>query len=402
MVDLKTYDTLNLYAKDLTLGKHGIWWPEQALKIPFQFGGQIQKYRYPHEQAYPLDLLREEVGLLRWLAAHRLAPPIGEWVYFKTVISDHLGAEWHDPCGAYGYHMANAHSLPPGALAQVPPDAVDSVIRLLAGDRITGSPGAWNDLNKPGNVVNGYLVDARRSGWDRLRWHGPMPQLPQYEEDLAALHRDLRTEGQFPYKARSQPYQEYYLDGQWWAAEREVVARAALLGFEPRRGEAVLDIGCQAGGFLQYARLQSQDPTGGLYVGLDVNAAYTDLAQRLARANGWNLCFRTLSIEAPATLDWLGALWGPRFQQIDHVLLLSMLKHFSAGETTLWRIVDTLQARHTYLETNAVKEGALSPLSVGVRERGGDLAGWSHDRNVRACYVVPWFADQPRPEPTYS
>jgi hypothetical protein len=383
---LKVYETLNLFAKDLVIGKHGIWWPGEALKIPFQWGGEIQKYRHLHENSYPLHLLQEEVGLLQWLAARQLAPPIGDWVYFKTVVSDHPGAWWADPCGAYGYRMADANSLPPGALQ---PGHVDDQLRQIAGELLTGSPGAWNDLNKPGNVINGYLVDVRRSGWDRLQWRGPVPQLPSYQEDRAQLHWDLVREGQFPYKERTHPYQEYHLDGMWHAGEREVVKRAQLLRFAPMAHETVLDIGCQLGGFLQYARLHSHDARGGLYVGLDLNQAYIDLAQRLARANRWNLCYRNVSIEDPATLDWLAELWAGRFRTLDHVLLLSMLKHLTEGETTLWRLVDTLRAQWTYLETNAVKEGQQAPLQVGVMHRHGELLGWSKDRNTRACYRIP-------------
>jgi hypothetical protein len=78
---------------------------------------------------------------------------------------------------------------------------------------------------------------------------------------------------------------------------------------------------------------------------------------------------------------------------VDHLLLLSMLKHLPDGERSLWQIVDALRPRTTYLETNAVKEGLMAPLATAVRLRGGVLTGWSHDRNTRACYKVPGRTD---------
>jgi hypothetical protein len=383
---VKVYELLNLFAKDLTIGKHGIWWPSEALKIPFQWGGQIQKYRYPHEACYPLALLAEEVGCLQALAAHQMAPPIGDWAYFKTVVSEHPGAYWEDPCGAYGYRMADATSLPPG---KVQPGDVAAQVKAVLGDSLQGSPGAWNDLNKVGNVINGYLVDMRRSGWDRLRWTGPLPQLPLYVEDRTQLLTDLTREGQFPYRERHEPYQEFYLDGTWRRGEREVVHRAHILDFphahSPR--DTVLDLGTQVGGFLHHAHLLGLTRL----VGVDSHPAYTDLAQRLARANGWNICYRTMPVEHPELLTWIRQLW-PRTHgepALTHLLLLSMLKHLSHTEQTLWEMVDALQACWTYLESNAVKEAHLAPLGTEVYRRGGILAGWSKDRNVRACYRVP-------------
>jgi len=37
---------------------------------------------------------------------------------------------------------------------------------------IEASPGALGDLKKDDNVVNGYLVDIRRTTWDMIRLKG--------------------------------------------------------------------------------------------------------------------------------------------------------------------------------------------------------------------------------------
>lgn len=379
---MKVYETLDLRAKDLVVGKHGVWWPGEGIKVPFQWGGRIQKYRYPHEASYELDLIREEWGLLDFLSMFKMAPPVGEWVYFKVVISEHPGAYWADPCGAYGYRMADANGLPAGVLTSDAPVS-EQVLRAAAG-RLQGSPGAVNDLNKPGNVVNGYLVDARRSGWDRLRWAGPLPDLVRYGESKGDLRDALQEDGQFPFRERKEAYQDYYLYGAWHRGERQVVERAALLDFPPAwRGpeDTVLDLGCHVGGFLHHAWLAGLTRL----VGVDANPSYVDLAQRLARANGWNICYRAMSVEDPALIDWLRQLWPGG---VTYLLLLSMLKHLPS-EAALWALVDNVAPEHLYLETNAVKEGHEAPLGVEVRRRRGTLVGWSTDRNHRACYRVP-------------
>jgi SAM-dependent methyltransferase len=377
---MKTYDVLDLMSPDVIVGQHSVWIPGLQVKVPFQWGGRIQKYRHPHETAYPLDLLREEVGLLCWLSARKYSPPIGRWVYFKTVISEHPGGWWADPMGAYGYEMVDATALPEGKLHG---DSVGSTIQLAVGASVSASPGAWNDLNKPGNVVNGYLIDVRRSGWDRLHWYGERPLLPLYVEDSAALHVDLRKEGQFPYGERELPYQEYYLGGEWHRGERDVISRAKILNFVPAPTTSVLDIGTCLGGFLQFASLLGARTL----VGLDVEPSYVDLARRLARANRMNICYYLMNAEdrREGLLSWMRTL-APG--GLDVLLLLSMLKHFRGGEPSLWEIVEAVNAQTTFLETNAVKEGHPHPLLQEVLARHGTVLGWSRDRNSRICYRV--------------
>jgi hypothetical protein len=390
---VKVYETLDLTHPDSVVGRHGVWLPKLQVKVPFQFGGRIVKYQHPNEKSYPLVMLGEEIAILRALAAEQMAPPIDQWVYFKTVISEHPGGWWADPCGAYGYEMRDAAQLPPGQFTRA---------KLEAMGRVTGSPGAWSDLDKPGNVLNGYLVDIHRSGWDRLRWEGAPASVPTYMEDPLMLKEDLKREGQFPFRERTEAYQEYFLRDRWWPGEREVVKRAALLGFQVSPGESVLDIGTCLGGFLIRAWQRAHGE--GRFIGLDTQPEYLDLARRLARANGANLCFRQWDIgrDLPtleATKTWLSQVLPASTSTIGgepsngvgltHLLLLSMLKHLPGGEVAVWQIVDSLCPDVSYLETNAVKEGAQAPFFDASRLRGGQLMGWSVDRNRRACYRVP-------------
>ena len=380
-------DLLDPLIPGTAVGKHSIWEPPSAahhrsvgIKVPFQFGGRVQKYKKPHEASYSLDTLAEEYALLRWLADRGWAPPIGNWVYFKTVISEHIGAWWADPCGAYGWEMADASKLSPGP---VTPALVASLRQQRGEASIEGSDGAWNDLLLPerGNILNGYIIDVRRSWFDRLRFLGPVCAIPLYREDLNGLVSDLRRDGQFPFREREQPYQEYYLAGKWFQGEREVGNRTSVLGFTPRAYESVLDLGCCTGGFLQLAHLIA--PRARL-VGLDSQPEFVDLARRLARANGMNICYRQydlreLSIEL---FQWLADLFP---KGADHLLVLSMGKHL--GEETMWALIDILMTKMTYIETNAVK-GPPYPYARDVVQRGGTLTGMTSDRNRRVCYAV--------------
>lgn len=366
----------------LYVGRHSFWSPELGIKIPFQWGGEVTKYQHK-EATYPVgDSLLNEMAILRALAERGMAPKIGRLVYVETLISNHPGA-WHaDPCGAWGYEIADARDLPPGRFS------VDEMRKLP----ITGSPGAWNDISVPGrdNVVNGYLVDVRRSGWDALRWTGsPLGELPPRPRRSAdEIRFSVRCRGQFPPGQRELAYQDFFLDGAWQRGERRVVERARALGFSPSQGETVVEIGCQTGGFLQLAAL-----AGARAIGVEVNADYVECARELARANGFNIGVRLLDAvkERDRLIKWLRALFPGG---IDHLLLLSMEKHL--GDGPLFDLVDALKARRTYVETNAVaKDSGDGPEPSGsmklwpeIQKRGGKHVGNSRDRNLRRLYRI--------------
>lgn len=167
-----------------------------GLKVPFQHHGELVKYTRPTERRYAVfPSLQHEVTILKALGAVGMAPPVGAWVRIGTLVSwfgrpegpegacgtlGPAGASGGreaalpevDPMGAFGYEFADATCLPTeGAF-------IASRMRHEFHDRIAGSEGAWNDLLKPGNVVHGYLIDVRRSGFDMLRWVGGLVPAP--------------------------------------------------------------------------------------------------------------------------------------------------------------------------------------------------------------------------------
>lgn len=378
---MKIYETLDLLTPQpgAVLGNHGIWLPHLGVKVPFQWGGQITK-RTRKEPAYSLDSIVDEVCVLRALAAQGMAPPVGDLVYFREVLSDYPGpgALWIDPCGAYGYEIADAQALPPGRFS------LDAMRKLP----IEGSPGAWNDIlvKERGNVQNGYLIDVRRTAWDMLRWTGPRFDLPDLREPAAELRARVHRQCQFPAGERAEAYQDFWLRGQMERGQRRVIERAQALGFCPKAGETVLDIGCQSGSFLQHAWASSGG--AGRFVGVEIEPAYVDCARALARSCSMNLCIRQMDVMKgrEAFLSWVRAL-GP----IDHLLLLSLEKHLP-----IFEFADALGARRTYIETNAVaKDSGQGPEPQGemklwpeVQKRGGVHVGNSRDRNFRRLYVI--------------
>jgi len=379
---MKTYDTLDLInpPPDAVLGNHSIWLPEVCVKVPFQFGGRITK-RTRHEDVYPKETIVDEVCILRALAEKQMAPPVSDLVFIREVISDYPGA-WHsDPCGAYGFEMADATKLPPGKFD------IDAMKALP----IDGSDGAWGDVIKEKNIINGYLVDVRRTGWDLLRWHGERFQLPNAREDQDYVISRTHHECQFPANERLHAYQDFWARNELQTGQRRVLERAAALNFHPSPGESVLDIGTQSGSFLQHAWLCTNG--NGRFVGVDVDDAYIMCAKLLARSCNQNICFRHMDVtrEREAFLSWIRAYFP---DGVDHLLLLSMEKHI--GERSMFKLIDEIGARHTYIETNAVAEDLGSgikppaPLKLwpDVQLRGGEHVGDSRDRNLRRLYRI--------------
>lgn len=182
--------------------------------------------------------------------------------------------------------------------------------------------------------------------------------------------------GSFPKGERDQPYQEYYCGGRWIRAEREIVNRAALMGYCPEAGQRVVEIGCQTGGFMQLAWLNgARDVTG-----VDYDSDYIMLANKLNAVNGFGVKYLVGDAHDEKLLTELRK--GAR---IDHLLLMSMGKHI--GEEQLFHIIDTLNPRVTYLETNAIGKN-LTPYIANVKKRGGSVKCKTEDRNTRVVYVI--------------
>lgn len=368
---MKIYDVLDLTAPDVVLGNHGCWLPRRGIKVPFQFGGEIRKRSRPAEPGYPLDSIVDEYNIMRALVADNMSPPVGDLIFFREVISTFPGAYHSDPCGAYGYEVADAGQLQPGRFSI-------TAMRTLP---IEGSEGAWGDVLKPDNIVNGYLVDVRRSGFDMLKWRGQNETLPTLYDGPELCAR-IQRECQFPKGERTEAYQDFWLAGNLVRGQRRVVERAALMGFYPKAGDSVLDIGTQSGSFLQYA----WNSGARKLAGVEVDPDYVDCAKALARSCKQNICFRIMDVvkQRAAFLEWVRAYFP---DGVSHCLTLSMEKHL--GEDFMFALIDEIGAKYTYVETNAVgKEDGPMKLWPEIAKRGGKHVSDSTDRNLRRLYRI--------------
>jgi SAM-dependent methyltransferase len=214
-----------------------------------------------------------------------------------------------------------------------------------------------------------------------LRWDGgDLPRLPRLEQNLEGLRARVHRECQFPPGERAVAYQDFWIGGTLERGQRRVSERAAALGFRPQPCETVLDIGAQAGGFLQFAAR-----AGARVAGVEIDPGYVDCARALARSCGQNICIRRMDVvrERAAFLDWVRAYFP---HGVDHCLCLSLEKH--VGEAFLFALIDEIGARRTYVETNAVPAETHLKLWDHVRARGGTHVGFSRDRNLRCLYQI--------------
>lgn len=214
-----------------------------------------------------------------------------------------------------------------------------------------------------------------------------MANLPRRPAASKPLHDWLVEMGSFPKGERADPYQEYFHNGAWRPGQREVVNRAATMGFFPKRGETVLELGSQMGGFLQLAVLEGARFAAGVELDADHAEASRHLLSGIA-ADGWCVTEGDITDEAllrdvKANLD--EAAGGRR---LDHLLILSMAKHIGGGDY-IERMIELFDARNTYVETNAVSRKGPCPYEKTIVEKlGGVLVGVTEDRNTRRVYRI--------------
>jgi hypothetical protein len=208
-----------------------------------------------------------------------------------------------------------------------------------------------------------------------------MPKEPVVDLEL---HEWLVRTGSFPKGERPEPYQEYVHDGAWRPGQRPVVSRAELIGFVPRQGESVLELGSQMGGFLQLAVLEGAAWVEGVeFDGDHYNASRSLLSPLGVRGQHVHVT------HGDVTNDEM--MQGVRARApsggIDHLLLLSMGKHIG-GPEVITKLITMFHARHTYVETNAVTEGRACPYEAAVVALGGQRVGSTTDRSLRHVYRI--------------
>lgn len=180
-------------------GKHSIWIPGPEMKIPWSWNGKIisfkdwdkgkqakeiqdrtfnAKNRYWDKKS--LQSIMNEYLIFKKMAKLQIAPPIIGMFYIKEISSDfYPNVITNDTKGVYGYYMKNAYNVKekghytfnenPSKYGyynnDIPlPDRFEKYIEPL----LDISDGAKGDMRKEDNIINGYIIDIRRSMWDMM------------------------------------------------------------------------------------------------------------------------------------------------------------------------------------------------------------------------------------------
>jgi len=179
-------------------GKHSIWVPGPELKIPWSYNGKITSFRdwekgknaeeiedrtFNSENRYwdreSLQSIMNEYLIFKKMADLLLAPPIKGMFYIKNVVSDFIpGTLTSDSKGVYGFNIRNAYNMgesghytfnePANSYGYYKVDYLPDRFEKHIEPLLDISDGAKGDMRKEDNVINGYLVDIRRSMFDNM------------------------------------------------------------------------------------------------------------------------------------------------------------------------------------------------------------------------------------------
>jgi hypothetical protein len=205
-------------------GKHAIWIPDLEAKIIWTFNGKIESYsawergrnksaiesftfndKKDNESNFDNNTLNSvinEYQLMKYFGEIGITPPVGEFFYIKSIISDFFPNTQHcDPIGVYGYFIKDANKLSKGSYS------LDKIQELVKNKTISASKGALGDIKKEDNIINGYLIDIRRTLWDMVKFNnldvGMINEI-FYKENGEELQEKIKNLSQFPHKERKQ------------------------------------------------------------------------------------------------------------------------------------------------------------------------------------------------------
>jgi len=396
ILDGKKYDSV--------MGKHCVWIPEIQTKLVLSFHGgidskgwmrgskkeQINKFTFNDKNSgwsdEALTSLVTEFTLLETLWVDQMAPKPMDYVFIKNVTSNIFTIGVHcDSQGWYGYEVMDASKLPAGKYSF---DKFDQL--YLKSGIIQASQGALGDLaKKEGNLVNGYLVDVRRSLFDMMviadmvKW----PKCIPYKEDINELKRKCRKYGQFPFQERSQNYQSYWLNGDWVDGTRKIPHRFDKMQLpQDFKGKSVLDLGCQMGSMAMEAwRRGARKVTG-----LEYQSEFVDCARDIARANGFYVNFQVMDLtEINRCSEYIKSYYP---EGVDIVFGLSLYKHIKRAFFDLMKEVNFKTA---YIESHNTGQDGLNCGHVQEMIKEMTQLGWNpthlgytEDRSRRAIWRI--------------
>ena len=176
-------------------GKHSIWIPKINIKIPWTIEGKItpfkdwrkgsdvHKLKYkifnekPGFEDDTLISIINEYTMFNELNKLNMAPKIHSLIFIKLCISDFYEDEMYtDNTGIYGYIMDDATKLSNGDFTFFESEKckyghykasfLPPKFELIFLKKLNISKSAIGDMKKIDNVINGFLIDVRRTLFD--------------------------------------------------------------------------------------------------------------------------------------------------------------------------------------------------------------------------------------------
>lgn len=347
---------------DSGIGKHEIWIPSKEMKIVWSFNGKIESFfewelgrnagaiknfsfndRLGWEQK-TLDSICDEYQIFEFLSERDISPPVKGFFHIKNVSSSLFrGTVHNDPMGVYGFFMKNASKLSSGSFNKdkFRKELIDSGAIIL-------SEKGWGDIwKKEDNIVNGYLVDIRRTVWDMMYLSPDYKRkykVPSYSPSKESIESLVRTLTQFPYKERKKNYQTYLLDGEYQDGSRDTLYRFETMGLPSRMdGKSVLDIGCCMGAMC----FEAYDRGARKVTGIDHERDYIRVAREVSKYNKFQINFQVGDIFSGKSLsDYINSYYQ---EPIDVVFALSLYKHV---KESMFSLLKNIKWKTCYIESN--------------------------------------------------
>lgn len=386
-------------------GKHCIWVPELGVKLIWSYWGRIESYRDWDKgrnkeailkgtfnegvvgfDSESLKSIADEWKIMQLLSYKKMAPPVGKLFYIRKVVSSWpTGTVNCDPIGMYGYEVQDATTLPEGKWS------FDKMMELFTEQKVRATNGAKGDFKKADNVVNGYLVDVRRTIWDMIGIPtAPLLQDLEYKDSPDRIKQMVQEKGQFPYGERKKNYLGYWLGEEYVEGSRSAAHRLDRFGAN-LAGKSVLDLGCCIGSVAMEAYCRGAR----LVAGVDSIPMYIDCAIDIARFNGYHINFLVADVTSiEGMCSWSEKYFGK--DGPDYVFALSLYKHI---EGKLFDLLEKLKWKVCFLESNNAPQGIETPHVIEMMKRIRSMGvistymGQTEDRSPRAIWKLTRLID---------
>ena len=405
-------------------GKHSIWIPKPEMKIPWSYNGKITSFRDwdKGEQAKEiqdktfndnnrywdkrsLQSIMNEYLIFKGLAELVLAPPIKGMFYVKNMVSDfYPGTTVCDSKGVFGYYMRNAYGINETGhytFTEKPSNYGYYSSDIPLPDRFTNhilpllniSDSAKGDMRKEDNVIDGYIIEMRRSLYDMMTLKDlpkdSWKQIEYKENDMEELKEKIAKLTQFPHKERKENYQSYYLDGEEVVGARNTNERMKVMGIpEEINDYSILDLGCNLGS----VACECWKRGARHVMGLDNEADYIDCARDLARHNGYNINYMCKDLtKVDDVVIYINSFFKQTKRPINIIFALSLYKHI---KEKMFEVLERLKWHECYIESNNAPQGEETPhvkeIIAQIEKRGWkhNLQGIDSTRSPRCIWKI--------------